>query len=139
MAGRRSPPVSDTIPTTLADTELETLRPAPDFDPEAHADAVAALGADGLQFHVWTADWCPDCRGQVPAFAAALAAAGADDAVTVYPVERGDDGKVGPGMAEYDVDLIPTVVVCRDGTELARFEETGPGPIAAVLARALSD
>ena len=123
----------------MAATDMETLRPTPEFDPEAHADTVQTLGADDLQFHVWTADWCPDCRGQVPAFAAALTAADADDAVTVYPVERDGDGKAGPGMAEYDVDLIPTVVVCRDGEEVARFEESGPGPIASVLARALSD
>ncbi|MEZ3143889.1 thioredoxin family protein [Halobaculum sp. MBLA0143] len=119
---------------------METLQPTPEFDPTAHADTVQALGADGLQFHVWTADWCPDCRGQVPAFAAVLEAAGVDDdAVTVYPVERGDDGKVGPGVAEYDVDLIPTVVVCRDGEELTRFEESGPLSIAATLARDIGE
>jgi len=104
--------VSTHEPTTLAETDLETLRPAADFDAAAHEETVTALSASGLQFRIWTADWCPDCRQQTPAFAAALAAADVDpDAVTVYPVERGDDGKVGPRMAAFDVDLIPTVIV----------------------------
>gem|GEM_PF-285028 len=127
-----------TEPTTLAETDMETLRPAADFDAAAHEETVTALSASGLEFRIWTADWCPDCRQQTPAFAAALAAADVDpEAVTVYPVERGDGGKVGPGMSAFDVELIPTVIVERDGTELARFEESGPFSIAETLTREL--
>jgi thiol-disulfide isomerase/thioredoxin len=125
-------------PTTLAETDMETLRPAADFDAAAHEETVAALSAPGLEFRIWTADWCPDCRQQTPAFAAALAAADVDpETVTVYPVERGDDGKVGPGMAAFDVELIPTVIVERGGSEVARFEESGPFSVAETLAREL--
>ncbi|MEZ3114431.1 thioredoxin family protein [Halobaculum sp. MBLA0147] len=124
----------------MAETDLETLRPAPDWDAAAHADAVETLGTAELTYHVWTADWCPDCREQVPAFAAALDAAGVDpSAVHVYPVERDDDGKYGPGMETFDVSLIPTVVVERDGEELARFEESAPRPLVVALAAALAD
>jgi thiol-disulfide isomerase/thioredoxin len=123
--------------TTLAETTLETLRPASDWSEAAHTETVeglSELAASGAQFHVWSGDWCPDCRRQLPAFAAAVDAAEVPpEAVTVYPVERGSDGKVGPGMDEFDVSLIPTVIVERDGTEVARFEESGPLPIAASL------
>ena len=94
------------------------------------------LGRDGLRYRVWGGDWCPDCTEQLPAFAAALAAAGVpDDRIEEYPVEKEADGsKVGPGVSEYGIELIPTVVVERDGEEVARFVEREDGSIAAVLA-----
>jgi thioredoxin 1 len=120
--------------------DLETMRPTPKWDAEAHEDIVTELADESLSFHVWSGDWCPDCREQVPDFAAALDAAGVPaERIETYPVEKTDDGKVGPGMDEFDVDLIPTVVVERDGTEVARFVESGPLPIPTMLARELSD
>jgi len=46
-----------------------------------------------------------------------------------------DGSKVGPGVEEYGIELIPTVVVERDGAEIARFVESADAPIAAALAR----
>ncbi len=121
---------------------LETMTPDPAFDPDAHADTVAALGAPGLVFRVWGGDWCPDCRRALPAFAAALDAAGVPaDRIEISAVERGPDGgKVGPGVERHGIEFVPTVVVERDGTELARFVEgeADGRPIAAVLADRLS-
>jgi thioredoxin 1 len=120
--------------------EMETMRPAPDFSPAAYPDVVEALAGSGLTFRVWGGDWCPDCREQLPAFAAALAAAEVPpERVVTYPVERVDGEKEGPGMDEYGVEYIPTVIVERDGEEVARFVEDGPVGIAASLADQLSD
>lgn len=120
---------------------LDTMEPDPAWDAAAHAETVAALGRDGLSFTVWGGDWCPDCRRQLPAFAAALDAAGVpDEAVTEHAVEKRDDGsKVGPEVEAYGVERIPTVVVERDGREVARFVEEEPVPIAVYLAERLRE
>lgn len=120
---------------------LDTMEPDPAWDPAAHAETVEALGREGLSFRVWGGDWCSDCRRQLPAFAAALEAAGvSDDAVAEYPVEKRDDGsKVGPEVEAYGIERIPTVVVEHGGREVARFVEDEPIPIAAYLAERLRE
>jgi len=122
---------------------LETMRPNPVFTADAYEEEIAVLRehGDGVVFRVWGGDWCPDCRGQLPDFGAALEAAGVpEDRVVHYPVQKADDGsKVGPGVEEYGIELIPTVVVeTDDGEELARFVEEADRPIAVSLADALS-
>jgi len=116
------------------------MEPNPAWDAESYPavlDAFEGLDEDAT-VHVWGADWCGDCRSQLPDLAAALDAAGIDPAV--YPVERGDDGKTGPKVEAYGVELIPTVVV-EDGSgeELARFEEQERLPPAQHLAEQLGD
>ncbi|GAB7008781.1 thioredoxin family protein [Halorubrum trueperi] len=100
-----------------------------------------ALEADDYRFKVWGGDWCGDCQRQLPAFGAALAAAGVpDDRIADYPVTKGPDGKEGPLVDEYEIDRIPTVVVeDADGEEVARFVEEADVSIAEALARQLAD
>jgi thiol-disulfide isomerase/thioredoxin len=121
---------------------LETMRPNPAWDAESYADAVDALAAlpGDTVVKVWGGDWCKDCRKQLPDFGAALDAAGiTGDRVEHHPVEKLDDGsKTGPLVEEYDIELIPTVVVEHDGEELARFVEEESVPVAVHLARQLS-
>jgi thiol-disulfide isomerase/thioredoxin len=95
-------------------------------------DVRDALGRDGLTYCVWGADWCGDCREQLPEFAAALDEAGVPaDRIERFPV---DDDKRGEGVDAYGIEFIPTVVVERGGEEIARFVEDGPDGIAASLA-----
>ena len=120
----------------MADT-LDTMEPNPVWDADANADVVDALGTQGLRFKVWGGDWCGDCRGQLPDFAAALDEAGVpEDRVEHYPV---DEDKQGEGVEEYGVEYIPTVVVERDGEEVARFVEEEPVSIAQYLADELRE
>jgi len=118
--------------------ELETMRPNPAWDPAAYDDAVATFErlADEIEVRVWGGDWCKDCRAQLPDFGAALDAAGIpDERVHHHPVEKRDDGsKAGELVEEYGVEYIPTVVVERDGEELARFVEEESVPIVVHLA-----
>ena len=121
---------------------LETL--APDDAAAADSlddDVLAALGDDGYRFKVWGGDWCGDCQRLLPAFAAALDAAGVpDDRIEDYPVTKGPDGKEGEGVDAYEIDLIPTVVVeDADGEEVARFVESADVSIAEFLARELAE
>ena len=121
--------------------QLETMRPNPAWSADAYEDAVEALSEDGLVFRVWGGDWCGDCRGQLPDFGAALEAAGVpDDRVHHYPVEKEADGsKTGPRVEEYGIELIPTVVVERDGEEVGRYVEDERAPIAVYLAELLTE
>lgn len=99
-----------------------------------------ALADDDLRFKVWGGDWCGDCTGQLPTFAAALDAAGVpQERIDQHPVEKVDGEKQGPYMDEYDVEYIPTVVVLRDGEEVARFVESEDDPIAEHLAAELGE
>jgi len=108
---------------------LESMEPG---DWNGDDDVLAALGPEDLTYLLWGADWCGDCREQLPAFAAALDAAGVPaDRIEQYPV---DDDKQGEGVDDYGIEFIPTVVVERDGEEVARFVEEEPEGIAAYLA-----
>jgi len=121
---------------------LETLSPDDNIDADALDEAVLdALAADDYVFKVWGGDWCGDCRRQLPAFGAALDAAGVpDDRIESYPVTKGPDGKAGEFVEEYGIDLIPTVVVeSPDGEEFARFVEDADVSIAKFLAQQLAD
>lgn len=120
---------------------LETLTPDPDWEPEDHSESIEVLsGLDSTYvFRVWGDDGCKDCIAQLPGFAAALAAAGiADEQVVEYAVERLPDGKKrGPQVEAYGIERIPTVVVERDGVEIARYVEDAAEPIAEYLASAI--
>ncbi|MFB6101309.1 MAG: thioredoxin family protein [Haloplanus sp.] len=109
---------------------LETMEPTAEWNGDE--GVLDALGREGLTYLVWGADWCGDCQGRLPAFAAALDAAGVpDERIEQFPV---DDDKQGEGVDEYGIEYIPTVVVERDGEEIARFVEEEPASIAEYLA-----
>ena len=132
---------------TLETLDPDFARADADHDAGGHADAdfdpavLDALAADDYRFKVWGGDWCGDCQRQLPAFGAALAAAGVpDDRIEDFPVTKGPDGKEGEAVDEYGIELIPTVVVeTADGEEVARFVEEEDVSIAEYLARQLAD
>jgi thiol-disulfide isomerase/thioredoxin len=113
---------------------LETMEPNPVWVQDAYAETVAVFEAygDDITIRVWGGDWCKDCRSQLPDFGAALDAADVpDENVVHYEL---DEDKQGPGVDEYDIELIPTVVVEYDGEEIARYVEEESVPIAVYLA-----
>jgi len=113
---------------------LETMEPNPVWVADAYGDTVDILTDYGseLTFKVWGGDWCKDCRAQLPDFGAALEAAGVPTENVVH--HELDQDKQGPGVDEYDIEYIPTVVVEHDGQEIARFVEDETAPIAVYLA-----
>ncbi|QGN07107.1 thioredoxin [Halorhabdus sp. CBA1104] len=115
---------------------LDTLEPNPVWNADAHEETVETLAAlDDVTYHIWGGDWCGDCRSLLPEFGAALAAADIpDEHVVHHPVDQQKDGE---GVEEYGIEYIPTVVVERDGEELARFVEDEGQPIASHLATQL--
>ena len=128
----------------MSDTgHLETMEPNPVWVKDAYADTVDVIArhARELEFHVWGGDWCKDCRAQLPDFGAALDAAEVPaTSVHHYPTEKEEDGsKTGPGVEEYGIEYIPTVVVEHRGEEIARFVEEEPVPIAVYLAQRIEN
>lgn len=117
------------------------MTPDPVWDADANAETVATLADhDDLRYLVWAGDWCSDCRQLLPEFAAALAAAGVpEERIEQFPVEKENGRKVGPGVEEYGIELIPTVVVEREGEELFRYVEDEGLPVATYVARVLAD
>jgi thiol-disulfide isomerase/thioredoxin len=116
---------------------LETMRPTPTWDADAHAQTVEtfAENAEELSVIIWAGDWCPDCRAVLPDFSAALEAAGIpEEAIREIEVDR---DKQGPEVDEYDVEYIPTIVLERDGAEVTRFVESEAQPPAQYLAAKL--
>jgi len=113
---------------------LETMEPNPVWVADAYGDTVDVLAAygDELTFRVWGGDWCKDCRSQLPDFGAAIEAAEVPEENVVH--HELDQNKQGPGVEEYGIEYIPTVVVEHEGEEIARFVEEESVPIAIYLA-----
>ncbi|WP_254763871.1 TlpA family protein disulfide reductase [Natrinema marinum] len=114
---------------------LETMRPNPTWDAASYEEAVDTLAAhcDELTYKIWGGDWCKDCRALLPDFGAALEAAEVpDERIEEYAL---DEDKQGPGVEEYEIELIPTIVVENDeGEEITRFVEEEDVPPAVWLA-----
>lgn len=119
---------------------LETLNPNPTWDAASYEEAVDTLEThrDELVFRVWGGDWCKDCRRLLPDLGAALEAAEIpDDRIEEIAV---DQDKQGPGVEEYGIEYIPTVVVeTDDGEEVTRFVEDEALPPAVWLAEEIED
>ncbi|MCU4971192.1 thioredoxin family protein [Halobacteria archaeon AArc-m2/3/4] len=114
---------------------LETMRPTPTWDAPSYEDTVDTLAAhrDELTYKVWGGDWCKDCRALLPDFGAALEAAEIPDSrIDEFALDK---DKQGPGVEEYDIEYIPTIVVENDaGEEVTRFVEEENLPPAVWLA-----
>lgn len=95
------------------------------YDPhQPERDAIDALpGTVALDFGT---DWCGYCKAAAPAIEAALAD---QPAVRHIKVEDGSGRKLG---RSFGVKLWPTVVILKDGKELARVVR--PADSAAVRA-----
>ncbi|WP_019991537.1 TlpA family protein disulfide reductase [Natronorubrum tibetense] len=117
---------------------LETMQPNPTWDEASYQEAVDTLTAhnDELVYKVWGGDWCKDCRKLLPDLGAALEAAGVpDDRIEEFALDK---DKQGPGVSEYDIEYIPTVVVeTDDGEAVTRFVESEDLPPAIWLAEQL--
>ncbi len=117
---------------------LETMRPTPTWDAASYEDTVDTLAAhrDELTYKIWAGDWCKDCRALLPDFGAALDAAEIpDDRIEEIALDK---DKQGPGVDEYGIEYIPTIVVEDDtGTEVTRFVEEEAVPPAVWLAQEL--
>jgi thioredoxin 1 len=102
----------------------------------SRAELESLPGATLLEFGT---NWCSWCQGAQPLVEAALAASAA------YPGGQGlrhlkeEDGRGRPLGRSFGVKLWPTLVVLRDGRELARVVRPGSTDEIARLLAALTD
>ena len=118
---------------------MESTQPNSTWDAAEHSEVVDAIEAavGEVTYKIWGADWCGDCHDVLPDLFAALSAAGVpDEEIETNEVDRNKDGE---STDEYDVTLIPTVVVEQDDEELFRFEESEDVPAATYVADRLLD
>ncbi len=108
------------------------MRPTQPYLGEAQTPARAELDTlPGLTLLEFGTDWCGHCRAAQPALAEVLAQ---------QPRWRHCKVEDGPGRPlgrSYRVKLLPTLVLLRDGQEVARLvRPTQAAEIAAALTRA---
>ncbi len=106
---------------------MTSSTPLPPYSPEtlSRAEADALPGATVLEFG---ANWCSICQGTTPAIAEALAG----QALRHLRIE---DGRGRPLGRAYGVKLWPTLVMLKDGREVARVvRPQRPQDLAAALA-----
>lgn len=118
---------------------MEVTRPDPTWDAKSHEETVDVFANlnENTHFKVWAADWCGDARRELPSFFAALDAADIpEDRIEIYELDRDKNGEL---VDDYDVQYIATIVVVRDGKELARFEEQADLPAAQAIAGQLAE
>jgi thiol-disulfide isomerase/thioredoxin len=82
---------------------------------------------EDVEIKLFTADWCPDCRIQLPRFFSVLLALSDDDfALEILEVNRSKHDE--SGLAEImGVMAIPTFIFLKDGKELGRIIEKPKG------------
>jgi thiol-disulfide isomerase/thioredoxin len=79
---------------------------------------------EDVEIKLFTANWCPDCRIQLPRFFSTLLALGDSD-FNLEIVEVDRSKKDDSGLAErIGVMAIPTFVFYKNGEELGRIIET---------------
>ncbi|MEE9152136.1 MAG: thioredoxin family protein [Thermoplasmata archaeon] len=77
----------------------------------------------GLKIKIFCADWCPDCRMQLPRFLSVVLALGEEN-ISIEFIEVDRDKKDELGMAErMNVLAVPTFILFRDGEEIGRIIE----------------
>jgi thiol-disulfide isomerase/thioredoxin len=92
---------------------------------------------EDMEIKLFTADWCPDCRIQLPRFFAVLLALEDEDfALEILEVDRSKQDE--SGLAEMmGVMAIPTFIFMKDGQELGRIIERPQGRMEEDIAEIL--
>ncbi len=78
-----------------------------------------------FQFIVFTGTWCEDSQFIIPKFFKLQEKAGiSDDAITMFAVNR-EKKSLGNIANAFNVTLVPTIIVMKEGKEIGRVVEYG--------------
>lgn len=96
----------------------DTVAVGPDF-----VEMIKVLGHD-VEYLVVLGTWCSDSKREVPRFLKIIDLAGiAPERVKYYGVDR---TKQSPGElpGQYNIELVPTIIVLKNGSEMGRIVES---------------
>jgi thiol-disulfide isomerase/thioredoxin len=99
------------------------------YNPDQEVVAGIRPLIEDTEIKVFTADWCPDCRIQLPRFFSVIRGLGDSDfGLEIFEVDRSKMDEL--GMAEnLGVMAIPTFIFFKNGEELGRIIERPKGRI----------
>lgn len=101
-----------------------TGRP-PGYTPDAHALQILRQQGDSLQFVIFMGTWCEDSKFVVPRLFFLFDAAGySKDRLTLIACDR-NKKTLGHLEDAFNVKNVPTVIVMKNGKEIARVVEYG--------------
>ena len=97
------------------------------YDPDTEVLEKIKMFIEDIEIKIFSADWCPDCRIQLPRFFSVILALGDEDfGFEILEVDRTKKDEL--GMAEdLGVMAIPTFIFFRDGEEIGRIIERPKG------------
>jgi thiol-disulfide isomerase/thioredoxin len=107
------------------------------YDPSKETMDTIKQNIEGMEIKVFTAEWCPDCRINVPKFFSILMALeDSDFSLEIIEVKRGmtDENNLAEKM---NVMAIPTFIFLKDGKELGRIIEHPKGKLEEDMAEIL--
>ena len=88
---------------------------------------------DNYDIIVFMGTWCSDSKELIPKFVKTLEVANYPrDKVTIYGVDREKSTKTGVEK-QYQITLVPTIILLKDGKEIGRITETVTNSIEADL------
>ncbi len=118
-------------------------RQTEDYTPEAAVVEAFKSAKDSVRILAFSGLWCDDTKYIIPRFYAITDAAGMDSSrIVMLGVDR--DKKTIELMAEtFDVTLVPTLIVLKNGKEVGRVVEYGKTgefdkELAAIVAEAVA-
>mgnify|MGYP003575279763 CR=1 FL=1 len=102
-------------------------RQTEDYTPEADVVAAFKAAKDSIRILAFSGLWCDDTKYIIPRFFAITDAAGMDSSrIVMLGVDR--DKKTIELMSEtFNVTLVPTIIVLKNGKEVGRVVEYGKG------------
>jgi thiol-disulfide isomerase/thioredoxin len=112
---------------------------------EPAADAIASLkAAEEVKILVAFGTWCSTCADWLPRYIKTLEAVGEDTLPTTFISVDAEIEEPAELLAQYKVDAVPTFIVMKNGSELARLEadvlEANPDePLETRIATILND
>lgn len=115
-------------PCTFSDLEkvpaFDLVNKAAAYQPDPRKIKALAAALPGYQLVVFLGTWCEDSHRLIPQLYRVLQDAGyPPESVQLYALDRAKAGRDGEEK-EFNISLVPTIILLEDGSEAGRITET---------------